>query len=170
MKIKLIPLVLVLVVLFMARLYGQNIGSTETPYDTEGWDLPEEYTEHYQLPVYRLLSNPGGWINLSQRWVDSLFHALIVYTKDNHFLIVNDTLQFSSSMSGIDEFDGTATACTVTVPDLEPTDPVVVSPIASDYSVNDNLRIEIREGDFIVRRNTDGTSNLKFSWIWIRKY
>lgn len=85
--------IIILFILFTSIIYAQ--GETTTPYDTTGWDEPQTFTDHYSFPIYRLLSNPGGWINRSQALVDSLLYELIVYTDSTQLCIENDTLKFS---------------------------------------------------------------------------
>lgn len=86
----------------MSTLTFAQVGDTDSPFATNGWDAPEDSTTYYNLPIYRLLSNPGGWINISQRMVDSLFNALIVYTDTSELYIQNDTLRLHPSISGAD--------------------------------------------------------------------
>lgn len=85
-----------ILILFLSTLTFAQVGDTDSPFATNGWDAPEDSTTYYNLPIYRLLSNPGGWINISQRMVDSLFNALIVYTDTTELYIQNDTLRLSS--------------------------------------------------------------------------
>ena len=149
---------------------AQNIGDTSTPYDTTGgWDAPEEFTGHYGLPIYRLLSNPGGWINISQRMIDSLFYALIVYTDSLQHVIRNDTLINSPYASGIGAFSSTDSSDTVIVLGLDSLDIINVS-ARGTYNVNDILKVQIKQDTLIVNRNSSGTSGLKYDWIWKRKY
>ena len=90
---KLLLLFSVLFILFSYNVFAQ--GETDSPYDIDGWDLPEDSTDNYQLWIYRLLSNPGGWINWNTRKIDSLLNALVVYTDTTQLIIENDTLKFN---------------------------------------------------------------------------
>jgi len=151
--------------------FGQSIGSTVTPYDTAGWDMPQEYTNFYGFPIYRLLSNPGGWINRSQTEMDSLFNALIVYTDSLQLYIVNDTLRIADELSGHSSFTGTEVVDTIRIIGIDSLDVVVASPRETGYNVNDILFIKVIVDTVLVKRNaTGGTSGLKYNWIWIKKY
>jgi hypothetical protein len=158
-------------VLLSASLYAQSkVGTTFTPYDTTGWNPPQDSTLHYKLPIYRLLSNPGGWINISQVKIDSLLNALIVYTDTKQLVIQNDTLVISDSASGQHAFTTTATSDSIAVVGLDSLDIVVVSPCGTVYNVNDLLYVHEHTGYFKVWRNAGGTSGLIYNWIWIRKH
>jgi len=165
-----IILAVILFLSFAFVMQAQNIGSTETPYDTTGWDEPAEYTEHYNLPIYQLLSNPGGWINRSQSKVDSLLNALIVLTDYYQQVIRNDTLVFSDSLSGKGQFSGQDTSVTITMFDtFDSLDVVIAFPESHGADAN-LLSVYPTDGSFDVRRAPGGTADLKFNWIWIRKY
>jgi hypothetical protein len=158
------------IILFLSCMAYAQIGSTETPYDTEGWSEPAEYTPFYELAVYQLLSNPGGWINLNLVKIDSLLNALIVFTNYHQMYIRNDTLMFSDSLSGKGAFSGTDTSVTINMPDVfDSTDIVVVT--SEGHGVDASiLSVYPRDGEFDVRRAEGGFSGEKFNWIWIRKW
>lgn len=158
---------IIFLIITSTSIYSQ--GDVSTPYSTSGWDSPIEYTTHYHLPVYQLLSNPGGWINITQKRVDSLLNALVVYTKAPQLAIVNDTLVFSDSLSGINSFSGTAVVDTISIPGLKVTDVVVVSVRDAIPTSNDNLGVFVEANQALIKRNAGGTSGLKYNWIWIKK-
>ncbi len=89
---------ILLILTFVSSIaFSQNIGSTETPYDTQGWDQPVDSTTYYKFFIAELLSNPGGYKNLNWKMVDSLLNALVVFTDTTQLVIQDDTLRFSNS-------------------------------------------------------------------------
>ena len=149
-------------------IYGQ--GSTLTPYSTDGWDNPIEYSTYYHLPIYRLLSNPGGWININTRKIDSLFHATIVFTDSTQLQIRNDTLIHSTFMSGQNSFVGTAQTDTVFISEIDSFDVFTVTPRENIPNANDVISVKVLNGKAVLQRLANGTADLKYNWIWIRKY
>jgi len=157
------------ILLFSKMVFSQKIGSIVTNFDTVGWDTPASFSTYYQLAYYRLLSNPGGWVNLNTQKVDSLLHALVVYTDTKQMQIRNDTLIISDSLSGKGSFLGTDTSVTIAVSNLDSLDVVIVTPEGS--AQGNILSVYPHAGSFDVRRLSAGAVNaLKFNWIWIRKY
>lgn len=159
----------IIVIFLMTMPVLAQVGDTDTPYATNGWDAPEAYSTYYNLPIYRLLSNPGGWININQRMVDSLFNALVVYTDTNQLYIENDTLKFSSNISGMDAFTTTAEYDTVVISGIDSLDVVIVSSREVVPSANDRLGVFLKSDTLIVGRPASGTSGLKYNWIWVSK-
>lgn len=159
-------LIFLIFLIFLVSNVVKGQGDVSSPYSTSGWDSPIDYTVHYHLPVYQLLSNPGGWININQRKIDSLLNALVVYTDTNQLTIVNDTLVFSSHSKGIGTFSGTAVVDTIPIPGLTVNDVVVVSVRDAIPTANDNLGVFVEAGRAIIKRNASGTSDLKYNWIW----
>lgn len=165
-----------IVLIFISFMYLHGQGSTSTPYDTTGWSIPQAYTTHYSLPVYRLLSNPGGWINLSQVKTDSLLYALVVFTDTCQMAIISDTLRLSPYISGQHYFAGTAQYDTIKLSTdtvhiyMDSLDVVVASVRETIPTVNDILSVKVLNNKFVVQRPASGTTNLKYNWIWIRKY
>jgi hypothetical protein len=161
---------LLIILLCYTGIIFAQVGNTDTPYETEGWSAPAEFTENYGFAIYELLSNPGGWINLNTQKADSLFKALIVLTNYYQMYIRNDTLMFSDSLSGKGAFSGTDTSVTVNMPDIFDSSDVVIA-ISEGHGVNaSTLSVYPRAGEFDVRRTADGFSGEKFNWIWIRKW
>jgi hypothetical protein len=160
---------IIIIIFLLSCLTYAQVGSTDTPYETEGWSEPVEFTNHYQLAIYQLLTNPGGWINLNLVKIDSLLNALIVLTNYHQMYIRNDTLMFSDSLSGKAAFTGTDTSVTVNMPDaFDSTDVIIVT--SEGHGVNASiLSVYPRSGEFDVRRPEGGFSGEKFNWIWIRK-
>jgi hypothetical protein len=161
---------LLIILLCYTGIMFAQVGNTDTPYETEGWSEPAEYTDHYQFAIYQLLSNPGGWINLNLVKIDSLLNELIVLTNYYQMYIRNDTLMFSDSLSGKGAFSGTDTSVTVNMPDVFDSSDVII--ITSEgHGVNaSTLSVYPRAGEFDVRRPVGGFSGEKFNWIWIRKW
>ena len=157
-----------LVIVCSTLIFSQ--GLTRTPYDSVGWSLPAGYTPYYGLYIFNLLSNPGGRINLNTQKIDSLLHALIVYTDTKNLIIRNDTLIISDTASGIHAFTSTNNVDSVAIVGFDSLDVLIASPMEAAYNVNDILFIEKRTGYFKVWRNSGGSSGLKYNWIWIRKY
>ena len=146
-------------------------GLTTTPEDTVNWDLPAGYTNHYGLYIFKLLSNPGGRINLNTEHVDSLLYSLIVFTDTKQMIIKNDTLVMSDTLSGTHSFTSTNAYDSVAIPGMDSLDVIMVTPINNAYNVNDILSVWERTGYFLVYRNsTGGTSGLKYNYIWIKRY
>ena len=101
--------------------------------------------------------------------VDSLFYALVVYTKTNQMAIVNDTLVFSDSLSGIASFTGTDVVDTIAIRGLRTIDVMVVSARDVIPTANDNLGVYVATDTAYIKRNAAGTSGLTYNWIWIKK-
>jgi len=160
--------ILFIIVLFTGLMFPQ--GLTRSLFDTTGWSLPGGYSQYYNLYYYTLLSNPGGRINLNTKKLDSLLHALIVFTDTKQLYIRNDTLVISDTASGIHAFTSTDSVDSVAIAGFDSLDVLVASPMKAAYNVNDILFIEKRTGYFKVWRNSGGSSGLKYNWIWIRKY
>lgn len=157
---------LVIMMIFAEVTFGQ--GDTDSPYSTNGWDEPIEFTDHYYLPIYRLLSNPGGHINWSQRKIDSLLFALVVYTDSQQIFIRNDTLFHANNSSGIDTFTTTLSRDTVTVAGLDSMDVVIVT--ARYDSTGTVLAVKVETGRFIVIRSSTAISGQSYNWIWRKRY
>jgi hypothetical protein len=144
-------------------------GSVATPYDTLGWDPPQEYTDWYSLRIFQLLSNPGGGYNRNMRDIDSLMYELVVYTDSTQLVIENDTLVFADNLSGQNAFTTTAEYDTVLVSGLDSLDVVVVNAREAVPSANDRLGVFLKPDTLIVGRASSGTSGLKYNWVWIKK-
>ena len=104
-----LALFLAFTVMFTDKAFGQ-IGSTDTPFSTDGWEDPVDSTQYYKLFIYRLLSNPGGWINWQTQKIDSLLEALTVYTDTLELYIENDTLKINpaflaNALANLDSLD-----------------------------------------------------------------
>lgn len=151
-----------------ASLFAQ--GSTDTPYDTLGWDPPAEYTTWYTLRIFELLSNPGGGYNRNMRDIDSLLYELVVYTDSKQLWIENDTLKISDSTAGMSAFTGQEQYDTVLVPGLDSLDVVVLTARESVPGANDDLSAKCLPDTLIAQRAASGTSGLKWNWVWVRKY
>jgi hypothetical protein len=169
--ILLFSMILVLLLLFNDDAHPQQIGSTDTPYSTDGWAEPAFETDYYGLYIYTLLTNPGGWINLNTKKIDSLLNALVVFTDEEQLLIKNDTLTFSNSLSGYAAFDGTDASVTVSKTGVRAsTDVIILTPVGDTFNANDLLKVSLTDNEFTVTRNGGGTSDLGFFYIWIRRY
>lgn len=163
--------IFLLFLLLISVSYSQRkTGSLASPYSTSGWDTLAARTIYYQLPIYRLLSNPGGWININQRMIDSLFNALIVFVDTTQHQIINDTLLNSSYSSGIDSFVGTAQTDTVSIVGLDSLDVVVVSVRSVEATSKDILSVKLIPNKAVIMRQSGGTSGLPYNWIWRRRY
>ena len=114
---------LLLISLFVGLNFAQ--GSTVTPYDTLGWDLPATYTNFYKLYIHRLLSNPGGRININTAKIDSLLNELIVFTDTSQIVIRNDTLRFA------DNFVQTILADTYVLTEFDTAEVVAFKPLST---------------------------------------
>lgn len=161
---------LILLLLISVSYAQRKTGSLASPYSIAGWDTLYGTTTHYSLPIYRLLSNPGGWINRSQRAIDSLFNKLIVLTDTTQLVIVNDTLRYSSSSSGIGTFSGTAETDTIPIVGLDSSDVVLVTVRDSIPTSNDILSVKLIANKAIIQRAAGGTTGLPYNWIWRRRY
>jgi len=100
-KLTKLKLTILILLLLSSFLFSQTVGETDTPYDIDGWDSPEDSTAYYNLAIFRLLSNPGGWINRNTRAIDSLLNELIIYTDTNYLYIENDTLKMRDSVLAV---------------------------------------------------------------------
>lgn len=163
---------LLLLVFVPLILYPQQrikVGDLSSPYATTGWDTLYGRTQYFNLPIYQLLSNPGGWININQRMVDSLLYKLIVYTDTTQMIIQDDTLVFSNDLSGIDEFTGTATTDTLLISGIDAGDVFIVTIRDAVATANDILSVFIEPNKVIIKRPSGGTSGLKYNWLWIKR-
>ncbi len=161
--------ILFFIIILVSISFSQRIGDVSTPYATVGWDSLYGYTIYYRLPVYRLLSNPGGWININQRMVDSLFNELIVLTDSLEYIIRNDTLISTPRAMGRASFVTTGTSIDVTVDSMKSTDYVQVTALGATITSNDVLSVVVGTNKFTVYRPAAGTSGLSFMWEWRRK-
>ena len=162
--------ILLMLLIAVSFAYGQKKGSTATPYSVDGWDSPADSTEYYNLAIFQLLSNPGGWINRNTRAIDSLFNALVVFIDTSQLALQDDTLRFSNYMSGQGQFNDDAQYDTVNVIGIDSLDVVTVSAREAVLTANDLLSVKIVDDKIIIQRPASGTSGLKYNWIWIRKY
>jgi len=166
---KIFILLFLVVLSCQIKVYSQ--GSTRTPEDTTNWDLPAGYTSHYGLYVFKLLTNPGGRINLNTEHIDSLLYSLIVYTDTAQMIIRNDTLVLSNNMSGTHAFTTTAGSDSVAISGMDSLDVIIVTPLSAAYNVNDILSVDEHTGYFKVYRNSSGgTSGLTYNYVWIKKH
>ena len=155
----------------MGSIRGQTVGDLSSPYSISGWDSPVEYTTHYQLPIYQLLSNPGGWINKSQAKVDSLLNALVVYTDSLQMSIRNDTLIFSNYMSGHGVIEANKNWDTVSVSGLDSNDVIVVTEREEGIATHTKaMGVVVKDNEFYVSIPSTESYDIKYNWIWIRKY
>lgn len=162
--------ILIIVIIFINSLLAQRIGDITSPYSTSGWDTPYGYTTYFGLPLYRLLSNPGGWINISQRMSDSLFNALIVLTDTDELEIVNDTLYVSTDSWGRSAYSGTNTSKVVSVAGMKTSDAVIIQIEGSTITTDDISAVTVGTDEFTVTRIGAGTSDLPFIWKWIKRH
>ena len=163
-------LVLIFILICSVSFAQRKVGDITTPYSITGWDAPADTTQYYNLFIFALMTNPGGYLNLNWVAIDSLFNELVVFTDGKQLWIVNDTLRFSDTLSYQGAFTGTAQYDTTVVPGADSNDVVVVSIRESIPTANDILSIKIIDNAIITQRPASGTSGLKYNWIWIRKY
>jgi hypothetical protein len=102
--------IIIMIMFLVTSLLAQNIGTTTTPFDTSGWDDPAGYSEYYHFYYFRLLSHPGGRINLNTEKMDSLFNEFIIFIDSTQLVIEDDTLRFADDFI---EYIISATAGTV---------------------------------------------------------
>ena len=162
--------ILLMLLIAVSFAYGQKKGSTATPYSVDGWDSPADSTEYYNLAIFQLLSNPGGWVNRNTKAIDSLFNALIVYTDTSQMIVEDEQLRFSNYMSGHGQFDGDVQYDTVSVIGVDSLDVITVTAREAILTANDLLSIKVEDNKIIIQRPASGTSGLKYNWVWIRKY
>ena len=140
--------------------------------ETRSQDIPSGYTTHYGLRKWAENAHPSS-DSLNANWVDidQALRDLIITTDGDMFRIENDSLKFSLAVVDTGEFSGTAETCTTSVANMKEGDVVTVTPLSANYDLDDMLRIvSIDNGSFIVGRNSSGgTSDLKFTYIWIKK-
>jgi hypothetical protein len=162
---------IIILLLFCVSVQAQRkVGSLASIFSTSGWDVPNSYTPYYTLPYYTLLSNPGGWINISQRMIDSLFNKLIVKIDSLQFKIQNDSLRYSTYSSGQNAFDTTAETDTISITGLDSSDIFIVTIREAVPGANDLLGVKLISSKAIIQRPASGTSGLKYNWIWRRVY
>ncbi len=132
---------------------------------------PKWYTTYYRLRMWEQKAHPGA-DSLNRNWmdIDSLINELIMYVDTLQLQIVRDTLRFSKYMNGIDAFVDTATTDTVFRPGVDSSAVVLVTVRDTIPTVKDILSTEILVDKFVVKRQSGGIPNLKYNWIWIRKY
>ena len=111
----------VITILLASTNYAQK-GSTATDTSTTGWSMPSTYTPHFSFPVYKLLSNPGGWINKTNYLIDaalystdSLISAMTTtsgyYINSNDFTVSGDSVQINSDTRPILNITNDSTLC-----------------------------------------------------------
>jgi len=150
------------------------------------YDEPIDSTNHYNLRLYEQGARvPAAILNEDKMIIDSVLYSLIVYTDTLHFVMVLDTnisnslltFKISNYSNGISSFSGTNTTDTFTVSGSA-TDTLKIErdlfwlqPIGSSITSNDVLSYSIlAPRSIIVTRPAAGTSNLQYSWRWIRRY
>ena len=162
-------ILLIITSLLLLTSCAKAQGSTESNYSTSGWDKYVDSTQYYGLYIFRLLSSPGGWRNWQTEKIDSLLHALVVYTDSTQMYIQNDTLVFSNQMSGKSSFNSTDTSKTITLSGFDSLDVVIVTPEGYAGSSAEALYVYGKSGSFDVRRKSGGRTGLKFNYIYIKK-
>lgn len=155
-----------LLFLMVSQIKAQ--GDVSSPYSTAGWDPPVATTQYYNLFIFTLLTNPGGWRNLNTVKIDSLFNALVVFTDKKQLWISNDTLHFSDSLSYQGVFATTDTVDSVAVPGADSNDIAIVS--AREANPQAYLWVQLKNNLAIVNRSAGTVSGLKYNFIWIRRY
>ena len=133
-------------------------------------DAPSGRTIHYQIRMWAENANPSS-DSLNQNWIDidQTLYDLIVVVDSSQMIIENDSLKFSPYMASTDTFTTTATTCTTTVANMTPDDIVVCTPRGTTYDADDALKVSVGTGQFIVTRNSSGTSGLVYNYIWIKR-
>lgn len=148
------------------------------------FDEPIDSTEHYNLRLYAQSARiPAEILNEDKKIIDSVLYSLITYTDTLQFIMVYDssvstqglTFKISNYSNGISSFSGTNTEDTFTVSgtdtlDIEK-DLFFLQPIGNTITTNDVLSYYFLIPDkVIVKRLASGTTDLKYSWRWIKRY
>lgn len=107
---------------------------------------------------------------ITKAQLDSALATFYTYTDTKQLIVKHDTLIISDTASGLASFDTTATSDSIAITGIDSLDVVVVTPHGQTYNINDVLFVDEHTGYFKVYRNSSGTSGLKYSYIWIRKY
>ncbi|MGD8777745.1 MAG: hypothetical protein PVH88_02155 [Ignavibacteria bacterium] len=144
---------------------------------------PKSLTKHYELRKYEQDVRVNAVeLNDDKDKLDSLIHALTAQTdpKQLQFIECKDTsivvdttlllLSLSDNMSGQGQFTGTSEIDSVGIAALDSLDIVLATPYTESVNVNDYLSVYIKGNYLYVRRPAGGTTDLKYNWIWIRKY
>lgn len=150
------------------------------------YDEPIDSTIHYGLRLYEQGAKvPASILNEDKMTIDSVLYSLIVYTDTLQFIMVidtaisNDLLTFkiSNYSNGISSFSGTLTTDTFTIQgNVSDTlqiskDLIFLQPIGNSITANDILSYSfLPPRSVLVTRLASGTSNLQYSWRWIRRY
>jgi hypothetical protein len=166
-------LFLFFLVLF-TNVYAQK-GSTLTDTTTTGWALPSAFTPHFKIPIYKLLSNPGGWINKTNYIVDNELYSLdsaisLVANGISYYLNPNDfTVTGGDSVALNKQVVRVTNNSTLSVlpssgnPFPEPTTNLVLCSNATSVSYNAILSPDLTNGQIITIVNLSSTGSLTFS-------
>jgi len=137
----------------------------------QSWTPPKWYTAYYKLRMWEQKARPGA-DSLNRNWkdIDSLINELIIFLDTLQIQKVNNTLRFSQYMSGVDSFYSTSTTDTVYRTKVDSYSVVMACVRDIAPTTNDLISVEILNNKFVVKRSEGGTPNLRYNWIWIRKY
>jgi hypothetical protein len=131
-------------------------------------DRPSGNTPHLSLDTWSFFAKTdAGDLNNNWSKIDNMLYSVIIRPYLNHFEITNDSLRFSSYMSGHNCFDSTNTEDTIFIPRATPLDVAIVKIWDSVPKDNDDLSVTIKQGSLIVRRRQNGSDVLYYMWMWI---
>ncbi|MFA5397543.1 MAG: hypothetical protein WC346_16150 [Methanogenium sp.] len=151
--------------IFLTLIFYSSILLSQT------FDPPKWYTEYYKLRMWEQKARPGAdSLNMNWKDIDSLISELIIFLDTLQIQKVEGNLRFSKYMSGIDSFTTTAITDTVYRTGVDSYAVVMACVRGIAPTANDLISVEILNDKFVVKRQEGGTSNLKYNWIWIRKY
>jgi len=148
---------------------------------SQTYDEPIDTTDHYGLRLYEQSARiPAEVLNEDKVIIDSVMYSLIVWTDTLQFVLITDTsitqdalvFKVSNYANGTGTFTTTAETCSLTVSGtIDSNDTFIATPKGAAITSNDVLGVEIIEpSTVVVHRPASGTSGLKFTWYWIRRY
>jgi len=147
-----------ILIIFSTGVFAQ-VGDTDSPFSTSGWEEPVDSTNYYKLFIYRLLSNPGGWINWQTQKIDSLLNALVVYTDTTEMYIENDTLRLSPYAMGELQHD-TASVIVVGTGDHFYTVVLFDVSVAQNVTYTDSTIIIEKAGNYFIAVSSSFTHSV----------
>lgn len=148
------------------------------------FDEPIDSTTHYNLRLYAQSARiPAAILNEDKQIIDSVLYSLIVYTDTLQFIMVLDTavsaegltFKISNYSNGISSFSGTNIEDTFTVSGSDTLkvdkDLFFLQPLGNTINANDILTYYfLAPRSVVVKRLTGGTTDLNYSWRWIKRY
>jgi hypothetical protein len=155
--------------LFVLFIFLFTISLTaQDEFETDGWEVPADTSQYYGIYIFRIGSNPGGYLNWNWFKLDSLLNAGVVLTDTSQLYIRNDTLIISDYASGMAAFTTTDSLDTLVISGIDSLDVFLIN--AREANPLGAIWGEIVADTVFVNRADSTVSGLKYNWMWVRKY